>query len=164
MDAASAPVISDVTAQLEQVNGILIKAMTSPRASTLEVWVKAVKSLHKRKAVTELDLAIDRYISSLTAYQTTWNGTQIKSLVDAFGRTSIQKTKTSPARTPCFLVPHQTDGDDAFIGHQKIMHEIDQRLSIKNPTVLAGISEVGYVVRYIQLRTASLITAIGNPG
>jgi hypothetical protein len=65
--------------------------LPSAKASTWEKGLKAVRSLKAQKTLDNFASVIDRYVSNLTAYQTTQNGDLIKTLISLIeGMNSLQ--------------------------------------------------------------------------
>lgn len=141
-EKALQPVVDGIHAQVTKLDSILAKVLPSAKASTWEKGLKAVKSLGCQKAVDEFALVIDRYVLNLAAYQTTFNGELIKTLINLIEQRSSQQPQMVQPRKPCFMVRYQTDED--FIGRDNIMDEIGQRFKTKNRVVIAGIGGVGY--------------------
>jgi hypothetical protein len=143
-ETALRPVVKGIHTQLTRLNSVLVKVLPSARASTWDKGLKAFKSLGYQKTVEDFALVIDRYISNLTAYQTTSNGALIKDLISLIEQTSLQGVQAAPPRKPCFIVRYETDED--FIGREETMEEIRRRFGTGNRVAIAGIGGVGYVL------------------
>jgi len=141
-ETALRPVVKGIHAQITHLDSVLVKVLPSAKASTWEKGLKAVKSVAYQKTVDDFASVIDRYVSNLTAYQTTHNGDLIKNLINAIERTSFQQPEAS--RKPYFMVRYQADED--FIGREKIMEEIGRRFGRENRVAISGIGGVGYVI------------------
>jgi hypothetical protein len=143
-EKALGPVVEGVHAQLTQLDSVLVKVLPSAKASTWEKGLKVVRSLKAQKTVDNFASVIDRYVSNLTAYQTTQNGDLIKTLINLIERMNspqLQGVQVAPPRK-LFMVRYQTDED--FIGREEIMEEIRRRFGRKNRVAIAGIGGVGY--------------------
>lgn len=145
-EKALQPVMDDIHEQVTNLHYILTKVLPSTKASTWEIGLKAFKSLGYQKSVDEFALVIDRYVLNLAAYQTTFNGELIKTLINLIEQRSFQQPQMVQPRTPCFMVRYQTNED--FIGRDNSMDEIGQRFKRKNRVVIAGFSGVGYTPDY----------------
>lgn len=143
-EKALQPVVNGIPSQVIKLDSILAKVLPSTKASTWEKGFKAAKSLGYQKAVDEFALVIDRYILNLAAYQTTFNGELIKTLISLIEQMSSQQPQMVQQRKPCFTVRYQTDED--FIGRDNIMDEIGQRFKTKNRVAIAGIGGIGYAL------------------
>lgn len=143
-EKALQPVVNGIHTQVAKLDTLLAKVLPSAKASTWEKGLKAAKSVGYQKAVDEFAGVIDRYVLNLTAYQTTFNGELIKTLINLIEQRSSQQHQMVQPRKPYFMIRYQTDED--FIGRDDIMDEIWQRFKTKNRVVIAGIGGVGYVL------------------
>lgn len=143
-EKALQPVVNGIHAQVVKLDSLLAKVLPSAKASTWEKGLKAVKSVGYQKAVDEFAEVIDRYVLNLAAYQTTFNGELIKTLISLIEQRSSQQPQMVQPRKPCFMVRYQTDAD--FIGRDNLMEDIKQGFKTKNRVVIAGISGVGYTL------------------
>ena len=144
-EQALQPVVNGIHAQVTKLDSILAKVLPSAKASTWEKGLKAIKSLGNQKAVDEFASVIDRYVLNLAAYQTTFNGELIKTLISLIEQRSYQQShQMVQPRKPYFMVRYQTDED--FIGRSNIMDEIWQQFKTKNRVVMTGIGGVGYAL------------------
>lgn len=84
------PVVNGIHAQVTKLGSILAKVLPSARLSTWEKGLKAIKSLGYHKAVDEFASVIHRYVLNVAAYQTTFNGELIKTLINLIERSSSQ--------------------------------------------------------------------------
>jgi hypothetical protein len=80
-ETALRPVVEGILTHVTRLYSVLDKVLPSTRASTWEKGLKAIKSLEYQKTINDFALVIDRYVSNLTAYQTTSNGALIKTLI-----------------------------------------------------------------------------------
>ena len=134
-EAALSPVVEGIRTQVTGLDSVLAKVLPSARASTWEKGFKAFKSIGYQKTVDDFASVIDRYILSLTAYQSTSNGALIKDLITLIEQTGLQAAQATPPRKPCFIVRYGTDED--FIGREEITEEIRRRFGTRNRVAIS---------------------------
>jgi hypothetical protein len=121
-EIALCPAVEGIHAQLKQLDSVLVKVLPCAKASTWERGIKAVRSLKVQKTVDDFASVIDRYVSSLTVHQATYNGEQIETLInfiEQMNSPQSQDVQVAPPKKPYFMVRYETDED--FVGREEIM-------------------------------------------
>ena len=133
-------VVGECTATVKQLDERLTKALPNDKASPWQRYRKALSSLAQDKKIVELQASIERFIPTLTSYQTLVISKDL-SLRPAAGSSDANPPK--PNRKPCFMV--QFEQDPNFVGREDELREITARFKEQHRVVLSGIGGVGYV-------------------
>ena len=143
-------VIVECTTTVQQLDEILTKALPNGKDSSWQKYRKALSSLAQDKKIAQLQASIERYIPTLTFYQTVVIS---KSSKDLPFRAATQTSDTNPPRStskPCFMVRFEQDPN--FVGREDELRNIEERFKEQHRVVLSGIGGVGYVMSTTILR------------
>lgn len=143
-------VIVECTATVQQLDEILTKALPNGKDSSWQKYRKALSSLAQDKKIAQLQASIERYIPTLTFYQTVVIS---KSSKDLPFRAATQTPDTNPPQStqkPCFMVRFEQDSN--FVGREDELRDIEERFKEQHRVVLSGIGGVGYVTSTSILR------------
>lgn len=134
-------VVGECTATVQQLDERLNKALPDDKASPWQRYRKALSSLAQDKKIAELQASIERYIPTLTSYQTLVIS---KDLYIRPAAGSSDTNQPQPNRKPCFMV--QFEKDPNFVGREDELRKIEERFKEQHRVVLSGIGGVGYVM------------------
>ena len=94
-------VVRECTATVQQLDERLTKALPNDKTSPWQRYRKALSSLAQDKKIAELQASIERYIPTLTSYQTLVISKDFS--IDRTAESSNTKLP-QPNQTPCFMV------------------------------------------------------------
>ena len=152
-------VVGECIAAVQQLDEILQKALPNDKASSWQVFRKALSSLAQDKKIAQLQASIEQYISTLTLHQTLVTSRSSKDLFLCPAARISDTNPPQPNQKPCFMV--QFEQDPNFVGREDELREVEERFKAQHRVVLSGIGGVGYVMPLSVLRL--LTPAVGAP-